>query len=146
MSDDCVVVCFYNGKKIRIYYLPYNSIEAEASLSSAYIVLSEKLKNYPELHDFILNHELGHFRYGYNVVKQLLHDWKDVVRFYTNGKLVDARMRFESSIRRKMKEKLKIWGFEIIYIFGTMVTCFLHLVLGIPSFIYFTLKRRLKNG
>jgi len=44
MSDDCVVVCFYNGKKIRIYYLPYNSIEAEASLSSAYIVLSEKLK------------------------------------------------------------------------------------------------------
>jgi hypothetical protein len=66
----------------EIVYVPHHVQNNYYDAKHEAIVLDERLKEWPEVHDHILEHELKHYNYGYgpvgalkNIVVEIQTDW-----------------------------------------------------------------------
>ena len=107
-------------------YFPSYSFIAHYSLKLKQIEMSSFLKDFPELHDFVLRHEKEHaelfLRRGYKgVLGQAWIDLRDHKRIMQNNVLWKDYKQFRGNMRGSKKDVLFIIAYNLLIGFGSIL-------------------------
>jgi len=127
--------------KMRIVYSSSNR-PGIALLGDDLIILSQKLKDFPELHNLVLEHEKKHLEYGYNLWKHFKLDLKDRITLYTNSQLYYQLKQVLNSKSRteQIKDVLFALGYALCSFLIALVTT--PLQIGMDIYLFFKNRRR----
>lgn len=111
-----------------IIYFDTTYFIAHTDLKRERIELSEFLKLFPELHEFLLKHELNHAKifadYGYSL-RHIWLDYKDRFKLYKDPLLLEQLTSF---LHLREPKKIKDYCFMLFYQIASYFSIFFALI------------------